>query len=661
MIKGKQKGVVIFVILGLFLISFVSAGVTLEKEPLSLYNLKDKIEITAKITPVGTLSDLVIFYLSCDYGETEVYKEFLFSETEITKDIVIPLVKEFIGDSIGTCTIKYKIGEDKEVLSDEFKISNLININFDLNGEQYEPGNIIMMNGTAFRENEKAVDGTVEIRVEGEKEIFVSGEVIEGNFLVKVPFPDNFKAGTHNVKIKVYEQNKYAELTNVGEKNSFIVIKQIPTNLEIVLDEYEILPGDTLKGSIVLRDQTGEKINSNAYVAIKNEKEEMLQKLEVKTEEQFEYPIKYNEAPGKWVVSVYSEELINRMDFNILEKEEISIDIVNKTLILENKGNVYYNHTVPIVIGDETINVSVSLPVGETEKYLISAPKGEYNIQAGDFQGLVSLTGNVVKLEKISEKNLSYIKIIAWAFMALILGFVSYTFFRKGYKKTFFGRKRGKKAKKPLELKEIPEKEKLSNPKVKAELSLSITGTKQNSPIGCIFIKNYEEVSSGIGGVKETLNSIISLIENKKGVVYENRGNLFFLLPPVRTKTFKNEMPILDLTKSIEKVLKEHNKKFKQKIDYGLSLNFGTIVTKEDKTGFKFMSMGTLMTETKKIANKSNEEILLGEKFKLRLTPEVKVENVGLEGLNAFRITGISEKKDNSAFINNFLKKNYGK
>ena len=54
----------------------------------------------------------------------------------------------------------------------------------------------------------------------------------------------------------------------------------------------------------------------------------------------------------------------------------------------------------------------------------------------------------------------------------------------------------------------------------------------------------------------------------KLNFVYENQNYLFFILAPVRTRTFKNEKPALDLAEKIKYLLEEHNKMFNQKIEF---------------------------------------------------------------------------------------------
>jgi len=652
-----MKKIFSIIILGIFLMSFASAAISLETEPKNLYNLNDKIEVDVKINPAPQINDLVILSLVCPETTTEIYKEFLYTSETTTKKLIIPLVKEFIGDSTGDCEIEAKIGDKKEIISNTFEISDRLDITVNLNGEQIRPGKIVTIDGSAIRKNSKPALGTIEAKIDGE--ILTNGQIKDGVFSLEFPLHDNFKAGEHTLTLTAYEKNKQGQITNHGEKKVSIMIMQVPTNLEIFLDKKEIMPGTAITGEILLRDQTGQKMNSKAYLAVKNQDDEIIEKIELKTEEEFSYPIKYNELPNKWSLAVYADELINRVDVKILENEDVSVNLINKTLIIENKGNVRYNKTVSVNIGDEIVDVPVFLNVGEQVKYSVSAPSGEYKIKVGEMERTVSLTGNAINIERISEGGWGAVKIIAWVFMICILGLTAFTIFRKGYNKTFFGRITGRKAKKPMELQSLPEDEKLADSKMKGELTLSITGSKQNTPIGCVFIKNYEEIKSGVGGTRETLNQISNIIEHKKGIIYENKGNFFFLIPPIRTKTFKNEKPLLESAIEIKKILDEHNKKFKIKINYGLGLNFGTIVSKEEGNKFQFMSMGTLMTTTKKLSNRSTGEILIGDKLKERFDKEVVLNKVEIEGLEAYEFKEIKEVVDNSKFINNFVKKNF--
>jgi hypothetical protein len=114
----------------------------------------------------------------------------------------------------------------------------------------------------------------------------------------------------------------------------------------------------------------------------------------------------------------------------------------------------------------------------------------------------------------------------------------------------------------------------------------------------------------------------------------------------------------LEIANEIVKELRLHNKKFKKKIDFGISLNYGTIVTKIGVHSNQFMSMGTLMTDAKKMANASRREIYLGEKVREKLGSKVKVELKQVGSLKAWEVKELnSGKKDYSSFLKGFIER----
>jgi len=281
--------------------------------------------------------------------------------------------------------------------------------------------------------------------------------------------------------------------------------------------------------------------------------------------------------------------------------------------------------------------------------------------------GTVMLTGKVTNVKKAPGGVLSFVRYpIVWIFVILILGFVTFMILKRTHKKSFFGhiffKKKGER-KKPRN------KDSIINSKNKAELSLSIKGDKQNVSLICLKIKNLKEIESSKGkeqtknpkekskeaNAKETLQKIVDLAEEEKAATYENQDNIFFILAPTKTRTFKNEKAAVNIAKKIEDVLQNHNKLFRQKIEFGISLNYGTIIAKQEKTALKFMSMGTLITSAKKIASLSEEEILLGEKIKEKLISDIKSENKDKWFVNVFTINELYNKEAIKNFISYFI------
>jgi len=194
-------------------------------------------------------------------------------------------------------------------------------------------------------------------------------------------------------------------------------------------------------------------------------------------------------------------------------------------------------------------------------------------------------------------------------------------FFKKGYKRSFFGRitkkknaslnenalhfkdhEKGTGNNKANESKKDNHEKSLVNSKLKAELSLSLKGDKQPVSLVCLKIKNFEDIETKKGNTFETLAKIINVAEEQKAYTYENHDNLIFILAPAKTRTFKNETTAIELAQAIKIILLKDNKLFKQKIEFGISLHKGNIIAKQEKGVLEFMSLGTLITTAKKIS-----------------------------------------------------------
>jgi hypothetical protein len=193
----------------------------------------------------------------------------------------------------------------------------------------------------------------------------------------------------------------------------------------------------------------------------------------------------------------------------------------------------------------------------------------------------------------------------------------------------------------------------------KAELSLSIReGEKQEASVICLRIKNLKDMKSQKGSVSETIKKTIDLAEENKAVTYESMDYLFFMFAPAKTRTFKNEKTALEIAERVESMLKEHNKMFNQKMDFGISLNYGTIVGKLENRIFKFMAMGTWITLARKIASLSKGEVLLSDKMNDLLRLNIRTEKQMKEGISVFSVKEIKrENEEAKKFIDRFLKR----
>ncbi len=658
-----MKRLIILSILSVFLISFVSADILLLQQPNELYNFGGAISIPVTVKTTTELSGKLQMDLICNGEEINFYKNGVSLSTGEEQEIDASLVlsREIIGNSGGFCLIKIFIKNDF-ILTEEFRISKLINVELKTLETEFDPEEVIFVEGEAFRETGKPVDGFIEITATSENASSnktYQGTVKNGFFTVNFAFPKETKAGKYFLKIRIYEKDELGEIINEGYADHSINIRQIPTSLEIAFENQEVEPGTNMRVQAILHDQTGERIESIAILTVKDEENKILEQTEIATNEFLEFPIAYNDPPNEWVVVGVSNQLTAQAPFKIQEKEEVTIEIMNKTLLITNIGNVPYNKTILIKIGEISLDVDIFLRVDEVAKFILSAPDGEYEIEIIDngasyISEGVFLTGKTISIKEISKFGFRSYP-LAWIFVIIILAFVTFLLYKKGHKKNFFGyitRKIGRK--------EVPTiKNSMLKTANKATISLSLKGDKQKSAVVCLKIKDLKEIEKKKGNIETTTQKIIDLAEEFKAAVYENSEYLFFIFSPLLTKTFKNEKTALNLAQKIKEILIKHNKMFKHKTDFGISLNELDMIAKKDEEGLKFMSFGDSMTLSKKIATRAHNDIFMSETMKGKLH-SVKTEKHHKDGIDLYEIKEVKNqdnKEENKKFIGNFLKR----
>ncbi|MCK5150058.1 hypothetical protein KAJ87_03995 [Candidatus Pacearchaeota archaeon] len=664
-----MKKIIFLITLIVLLSSFVSAEIIINQQPQEIYNLGDTISIPVTIKSLSDLSGSLQMDLICEGHQINFYKNGvgLSSGEEKKMKASLILTKEMINELKGVCIIKIGLKDDY-FLTNEFKISNLMTISITSEKTEFEPGKCFSIKGGVVKENKEDARGFIELTTgENSSANLNQLETINnGFFSINFTLPGDIKAGIYPLQLNAYEKDANGEITNRGSTSYEITIKQVATTLELFFENQEVEPGTDLKVKTILRDQTGEKIQATSTITITDSEAKILEQIEKPTEEFLEFPIKYNEASSEKTVIATSGKLTTESIFTIKEKEDIEIELINKTVIITNIGNVPYNKSILVKVGEESLNIDVDLEVDEIKKYFLTAPDGEYQVdfiteEGNKLSKIAILTGSTINIKEVSGGVISLMKYpFVWVFIIIILTIAGLFIFKKICKKSFFAyitkkRKNSKESSFLGKTKESSARDFLTNPKNKAELSLSIKGSKQDASIICLKIKNFKDIQKP--NIKETLESIDQVVEGHKASVYENQGNLFFILAPIKTKTFKNEKTAIAISQEIQGILKDHNKRFKQKIDFGISLNQGAIIAKQEKHILKFMSMGNLITIAKKIASVSDEEILLSEKINNKAKEYIKTEKQNKENTEFYTIKEVKNIEGNKKFLRNFLKR----
>jgi len=681
-----KKGMIFLMILVIFFSIFsVSAetnkqDIIIETNIKEVYNLGDRIPISLKISSTVDVTSNLKLEMVCDGHKMDLMNmnNFYIPSAE-RKEITYTLSLDNMQGYTGSCKIKGIYGDD--YTTKEFDLTDELKVSVEEISETVKPKKNLIIKGEVLKQNPSSdgFDGfySIDFNIDSitEKE---QGMVENGFFKVNFTIPHGLAAGKYNGNILVFDKDKEGEKANKGETGFEFNVAQIPTNLEIVAEK-EVKPGNEIEIKTILHDQTGKNIPKNVTITIRDSSGKIIKMENRQTKESLEIEIPKNEKQGEWNITAISKNMKTQSKLKILKNKETEVRLINKTVLIKNVGNVPYNGTVSVKISNETIDVPTSLGLGENKKYHLSAPEGNYTVEiVADGEKRVTkniqLTGKAIDVKDSLSGNLISNPIV-WGFVIIVLGIVLYIVFKKGYKRSFFGRKikhkdknKEKEKKKSKEDKEKKKQDKateamnqgiLPHYDNKAALSLSIKGNKQDANLICLKINNYDEIKKDPQTVKETFHKIIKTAEHSKAYIYESNGNIFFIFAPEITRTFKNEKTAIQTAKKIEEDLRKHNKHFKQRIDFGLSVNRGEIIVKKEKKEMKFMSVGKLTTSAKKIASMAKGETLLTKEMNEKLGPEIKTEK-GEDKENKiefYRIKEIKDRTHNQKFLQEFVKR----
>jgi hypothetical protein len=97
---------------------------------------------------------------------------------------------------------------------------------------------------------------------------------------------------------------------------------------------------------------------------------------------------------------------------------------------------------------------------------------------------------------------------------------------------------------------------------------------------------------------------------------------------------------------------------FNHKIDFGISLNVGELIGKIEENIFKFMTMGSWITISKRLASLSKEDILLSEEINNLLRINARTEKEKREESPVYVLKSIKrENEEARKFIDKFVNK----
>lgn len=176
--------------------------------------------------------------------------------------------------------------------------------------------------------------------------------------------------------------------------------------------QIERLDNDVINFKVIIYDDNNNKIDGEAGYIIQDYYDSAVGSGKANSGEEISFKLPKNPSQGIWKINAsYDDKSVNEL-FNVGDIKRADIRLEEDNLIIENTGNIPYDNKILITIGDIPRSETVYLAIGETRKLRLTAPAGEYTVKIDDgtgennlvFNG-VSLTGNVIGLEKVTEGN----------------------------------------------------------------------------------------------------------------------------------------------------------------------------------------------------------------------------------------------------------------
>jgi len=188
-----------------------------------------------------------------------------------------------------------------------------------------------------------------------------------------------------------------------------------------------------------------------------------------------------------------------------------------------------------------------------------------------------------------------------------------------------------------------------------AESALVLKGTKSETSVVAINVKNHNSLKSV---TKENLYGIVTAAIKEKGVFEYKDGFIFILFNPMITRTYHNEILAVQAAEEINKELETYNKKYKEKIEYGIGVHTGDLVVNKEKNKLQYTGLEDTIPMAKKISSLSGDDLLVSEAIRKKLLRVLKTEVANkINSKPVYKIKEIKNIAQNQEKLKDILKR----
>mgnify|MGYP000553585549 CR=1 FL=1 len=439
-------------------------------------------------------------------------------------------------------------------------------------------------------------------------------------------------------------------------------------------------------------DQSGKAMEGSVSLKIISP-ENVETEISVQAGEFGEFDFAFNSSVGTWKIASSFNDMAVEREFEMLGVQKVDLGFEDSILTVTNIGNVVYNKTLDIQIGEETLNLDLNIDIGEIRKFNINAPSGAYDVVINDGDSSISrrvlLTGNAISVESLKEVGIFKGYSIVWIFLIIVLGGVGTVLFMRyrktrtlgkdGVVKKMVGKVRDKvpgkvkssvgdsmnftkksPAVQGLDDKNYSHEDKtmvdLTKNKVGiAESTLVLKGEKYVSAVVSLSVKNFGELGEA---AKSALHGAVNSAQKKKGLVDWRGDYVFIVFSPLVTKTYKNEALAAKVGMEILDELNAYNKKFKDKITFNLGVHVGELIASKTGGKLKYTSIGNTISLAKRISDSASGKLIVSDPIRKKLIRDLKVTKAKEIGENqTFEVSAIKDRSGDKARLDDLLKR----
>ncbi len=656
-----KKGVLLLIFLAM-LIPLASAEIFVS-QPKGMYNIGDSFSFNVTVIPAVNINNFFVAKVSCiqeevenlsNMKEVEIFRTplSLKSGTQKTVEVSGRFDNFLIGDLHGTCNLNVVYG-NQAASTPDFEITRNIYVNIATDKVILEPNERFNISGRAMRSNGAPVNGFVELKIP-DLEITSFRAIEGGRFDIMLAIPENTPAKDYTVSARVYEKDDEGEITNEGAGESNIRVKQVIRKNEISISSQRIKPREELVYTALLKDQSDENVAENVKVSFYKPDGALLVSKLVKSGEANNITLEGSSTPGYWRISSTINNLQANRSFYVEEFESISFRLTNGTLSVTNTGNVPYKKSLEVLIGDTPKVQEVDIGVGETRRYVLSAPDGEYEIgvDSGNGREVVGtsfLTGNAVRIDSEGSGLFGKSSWLIWMVLIGACALIAIQQYGKISKRAYYGKTPSASQtatySAPINLAGSSDK----------KAGVITEGVREECSVISLKIKNHAEIEKTQGNAMDALERSLTRARDARAKIFSDKEYKTIILAPSLTKEKDNSMKAVAVAREIENILTEHNKRFAEKIMFGIGVHNGEMIVESANGQFKVNSIGNTIPYAKKIADSASSGTGVSEHVHRRVLGKVKSDRI--EGTNYWRVFKVRDSGLHSEFINRFVER----